>query len=182
MRHSYFSASAAVVTHRRPGQRNFPVDRRGVVFRGATREPVVTGLTRPHSARLHRGRLWVDNSGYGELGFVEDHAFIPATALGSWTRGLFFHRDVAFVGTSRVLPRFAQYAPGLDIAKSQCGIHAVDVRSGQVLGSLLWPNGNQVFAIEGVPRTFATGFPSAVGRRTSADRARSLFYAFDTKA
>ena len=35
---------------------NFAVDRRGVIFSGATREPVVRGLTRPHSARLHERR------------------------------------------------------------------------------------------------------------------------------
>ncbi|MGH9372171.1 MAG: DUF4915 domain-containing protein, partial [Vicinamibacterales bacterium] len=65
---SFFSASSDVMTSRRPGHRNYPVDRRGVVFSGATREPIARGLTRPHSARLHRRRLWVANSGYGELG------------------------------------------------------------------------------------------------------------------
>lgn len=182
LRDSFFSASAAEVTRRRPGQRNFPVDGRGVIFSGATREPVVTGLTRPHSARLHRGRLWVANSGYGELGVVEDSAFVPVTALGGWTRGLFMHRGIAFVATSRVLPRFTQYAPGVDAAKSRCGIHAVDTRSGEVLGSLLWPNGNQIFAVEGVPRSFTTGFAQTIGRKASADRTRSLFYAFQTNA
>jgi uncharacterized protein (TIGR03032 family) len=182
LRDSYFTASAAEVTRRRPGQRNFPVDGRGVIFSGATREPVVTGLTRPHSARVHRGRLWVANSGYGELGFVEDHTFVPAAALGSWTRGLFLHRGIAFIATSRVLPRFTQYAPGVDAAKSQCGIHAIDIRSGEALGSLVWPNGNQIFAIEGVPRTFATGFPQTVGRKMAARRTTSLFFAFETHA
>src|SRR5262249_33613197 len=62
---SSFSASADRRSRRRPGHRNFPVDRRGVVFSGATREPVARGLTRPHSARLHGGQVWVDNSGYG---------------------------------------------------------------------------------------------------------------------
>ena len=72
---SFFSASAERMSSRRPGHRNFPVDGRGVVFSGATREPVVRGLTRPHSARLHEGRLWVESSGYGELGVVEDGRF-----------------------------------------------------------------------------------------------------------
>src|SRR5204863_6287126 len=65
---SFFSASAEAPSPRRPGQRHFPVDRRGVIFSGATREPVARGLTRPHSARLWQGALWVDNSGYGEVG------------------------------------------------------------------------------------------------------------------
>ena len=48
---SYFTASAAAPSHRRPGQLKFPVDRRGVVFSGATREVYGTGLTR----RIPRG-------------------------------------------------------------------------------------------------------------------------------
>jgi 16S rRNA (guanine1207-N2)-methyltransferase len=32
---------------RKPGHRNFPADRRGVVFSGRTREPIVRGLVAP---------------------------------------------------------------------------------------------------------------------------------------
>src|SRR5439155_3251084 len=68
LRASYFTASAAAPGRRRPGHFNFPVDGRGVVFSGATRDVVCTGLTRPHSARLWGGGVWLDNSGYGEVG------------------------------------------------------------------------------------------------------------------
>src|SRR5262249_22603656 len=148
---SYFSASTDVLSTRRPGHRHFPVDGRGVVFSGATREPVARGLTRPHSARLHGGRLWVDDSGYGPLRGGEDGRFETVAQLPGWTRGLGFHDGVAFVGTSRVLPRFRQYAPGLDIDTSVCGLHAVDAGSGAVLGSITWPYGNQIFAVECLP-------------------------------
>ena len=63
-----------------PGKRNYPVDGRGVIFSGATREPVVRGLTRPHSARLWRRRLWVNNSGYGEFGVGPRRRFRPGGA------------------------------------------------------------------------------------------------------
>lgn len=174
---SFFSASAARVSARRPGHRNFPVDGRGVVFSGASREPVCTGLTRPHSARLGGGRLWVDNSGYGELGVVEDGCFEPVTRLPGWTRGLCLVDDVAIVGTSRVLPRFRQYAPGLDERRSECAVHVIDVRTGAVRGSLRWPEGNQIFAVERLPRGAGLGFPFSGGRRSPA-RVRSLFYGF----
>jgi len=178
---SFYSASTDEPSRRRPGHRNFAVDRRGVIFSGATREPIVHGLTRPHSARRHRGRVWVANSGYGELGFADGGRFTPALRLQGWTRGLTFHGDVAFVGTSRVIPRFRQYAPGLDVERSVCGIHAVDVRRGEVLGSLLWPTGNQVFALEWVPVTMSRGFPfRAAGRRATA-RERALFYTFEAR-
>jgi uncharacterized protein (TIGR03032 family) len=177
---SYFSASADKPSARRPGQKNFPVDGRGVIFSGATREPVVRGLTRPHSARLHQKRLWVNNSGYGEFCVVDGSGFEAIARLPGWTRGLSFHQGVAFVGTSRVLPRFRQYAPGLDMEKSSCGLHAVEVKSGRVLGSLTWPFGNQIFAVELISDRFATGLPFTAGARRSLERDRRLFYSFRT--
>lgn len=180
LRDSYFSASADRISARRPGHRNFAVNKRGVIFSGATREPVTYGLTRPHSARLHEGRVWVDNSGYGELGVAEGSRFEPVARLPGWTRGLCFHDRVAFVGTSRVIPRFRGYAPGLNVAASVCGVHAVDTRSGRVLGSLIWPYGNQIFAIACVPSEFTGGFPFRVGTRRALRRDKALFYAFQT--
>ncbi|MFI4989758.1 MAG: DUF4915 domain-containing protein [Solirubrobacterales bacterium] len=175
---SYFSASSDSISARRPGHRNYPVDRRGVIFSGATREPVARGLTRPHSVRLRRGQVWVDNSGYGELGVARDGGFEPICRLPGWTRGLSFCRDVAFVGTSRVIPRFSQYAPGLDVERSRCALHAVDCSSGELLGSLTWPYGNQIFAIDWLERSQSMGLP-ALGARGHAGSLTDLFYSFD---
>jgi len=181
LKDSFFSASTDVMSRRRPGHRNFAVDQRGVIFSGATRDVVARGLTRPHSARLLGRDLWVDNSGYGEVGVIKDGALEPVTVLPGWTRGLCFHEQTAFVGTSRVIPRFRQYAPGLDLEKSVCGIHAVDARSGRVLGSLIWPNGNQIFAVDWVPQTVTCGFPFHAGARPgAAARIKKMFYAFTT--
>ena len=177
---SFFSASSATPSSRRPGHRNFPVDKRGVIFSGASREPIAHGLTRPHSARLHGGKVWVCNSGYGELGFIDRGAFVPVARLSGWTRGLCFRNGIAFVGTSRVIPRFRQYAPGLDVDSTVCGVHAVEVRSGKVLGSLLWPTGNQVFAIESLPSSVTSGFPFVGGRARHHET--NIFYSFVTKS
>jgi uncharacterized protein (TIGR03032 family) len=177
---SFYSASTDRSSARRPGHRNFAVDQRGVIFSGATREPVARGLTRPHSARLHGDQLWVDNSGYGEVGTVDQARFVPVARLPGWTRGLCLTGEIAFVGTSRVIPRFTHYAPGLEAEACVCGVHALDTQSGEVLGSLIWPAGNQIFAIETVPTSWTTGFPFPVGRQHARDRARikGLFYAF----
>jgi uncharacterized protein (TIGR03032 family) len=157
---------------------NFPVDGRGVIFSGATREPIARGLTRPHSARLHKDKVWVDNSGYGEVGFVQDEELSVVAELPGWTRGLCFHKDIAFVGTSRVIPRFSQYAPGLDVEKSVCGLHAINVKTGEVLGSLIWPFGNQIFAIDWLPATVTRGFPFAQDVSRLSEREKLIFYAF----
>jgi uncharacterized protein (TIGR03032 family) len=175
---SFFSASTDKISARRPGHKNFPVDKRGVIFSGATREPVARGLTRPHSARLHDARVWVDNSGSGEVGIAENGAFEPVARLPGWTRGLSFHQRIAFVGTSRVIPRFRQYAPGLEIDASICGVHAVDIDSGTIVGSITWPYGNQIFAVEWVPSDLTTGFPFIVGTKRATARERVLFYTF----
>lgn len=177
---SYYSASADEMTELRPGHPDFPVDRRGVLFSGATREPVARGLTRPHSARLYDGRVWIDNSGYGELVYTDESGVTVAARLPGWTRGLGFAGKIAFVGTSRVIPRFRQYAPGLDVDESVCGLHAVDVTSGAVLGSLIWPYGNQIFAIEPLPRAFTSGFAfDALAERATEQETR-VFYAYQT--
>ncbi len=177
---SYFGASAARMSSRRPGHRHFPVDGRGVIFHGGTREVVCSGLTRPHSTRLRRGRVWVNNSGYGQVGVMSDAAFLPVAGLCGWTRGLCFHGPLAFVGTSRVLPGYHAYAPGLDPRRSRCGVHAVDTRTGAVLASLFWPHGTQIFAVEALPRRWASVLPFARG---AGDRLRPkarFFYTFKT--
>jgi uncharacterized protein (TIGR03032 family) len=176
---SFFSASSDHISSRRPGHRNYPVDRRGVIFSGSSREPIARGLTRPHSARLHEGRLWVDNSGYGELVEIERGGVRVAARLPGWTRGLALYQGVAFVGTSRVIPRFAHYAPGLDVESSQNGVHAVDIETGQILGSITWPWGNQVFAIDWVPADVASGLPFRWPRRR--ERERALFSTFQPR-
>ena len=177
---SFYSASSSEVSRLRPGHLKYPVDGRGVIFSGRTREPMARGLTRPHSARLDRGTVWVDNSGYGTLGIARDGGFEAVAKLPGWTRGLCIHGGVAFVGTSRVIPRFRAYAPGLDVDSSLCGVHAVDLRTGVVRGSLLWPSGNQIFAIDWLPRGVSGGFPWAASRRRPA-RTKALFYAFTTE-
>ena len=150
-----------------------------MIFDGKTREVIVEGLTRPHSARLYNDRIYVDNSGYGELGAADSGRLEVIARLPGWTRGLSITGGIAFVGTSRVIPRFSQYAPGLDVNKSVCGIHAVDLESGDILGSLTWPRGNQIFAIEWLPGSLSRGFPFADKRREEEEKL--LFYTYITE-
>ena len=143
-----------------------------MIFSGAPATSIATGLTRPHSARLAGRQLWVDNSGYGEVGRVVGGRFEAVARLRGWTRGLCLAGGIAFVGTSRVIPRFRRYAPGVDLDRSEAGVHAVEMATGRVLGSLVWPFGNQIFAVERAG--FATaGFPFTAG---SGARARERFF------
>lgn len=176
LKDSFFSASADEITSLRPGDPDYPVDKRGVIFDGRTREPLVRGLTRPHSARLHHQQLWVDNSGYGELGTCAQGHYEPVMRLPGWTRGLTFSGEVAFVGTSRVIPRFRQYAPGLEVDASECGVHAVDIPTGRLLAGITWEQGNQIFALETIPRQMTHGFAFQLGQAQAQRDA--LFYTY----
>jgi len=174
---SFFSASSDTISRLRPGHLNYPVDGRGVIFSGATREPICTGLTRPHSARLRQKDIWVDNSGYGEVGVVRDGRLEVVRKLPGWTRGLSIVDDIAFVGTSRIIPKYARYAPGLDASSSVCAVHAVSCKTGDLLGSLEWPFGNQIFSIDWIQSSVTTGFPFEVPFRKSK-RETVLFYSY----
>jgi len=178
---SYFTASSQDVSPLRPGDPQYPVDGKGVLFSGMTREPLVRGLTRPHSARLDAaGKIWLANSGYGQLAVVDaqQQSFSPVCRLPGWTRGLSICGDIAFVGTSRVIPQFKAYAPGLEVESSICAVHAVQLSTGKILGSLSWPMGNQIFAIDWLPQETTGGLPFAINDRRS-DR-KTLFYTFTT--
>jgi hypothetical protein len=122
--------------------------------------------------------LFVDNSGYGELCLVEGGRAEPVAKLPGWTRGLCIVGNIAFVGTSRVIPRFRQYAPGLDVEKSICGVHAIDLTTGKALGSVLWSTGNQIFAVESMPMSVSSALPFSTQR--DSEKEKVVFYAFQT--
>jgi hypothetical protein len=153
------------------------VDGRVVILSGYSREPICRGLTRPHSARLHKKRVWVANSGYGEVGYADQGRLTVARRLSGWTRGLCLTSDVIFVGTSRVIPRFAHYAPGVESTRSRCGVHAICRRTGAILGSIEWPAGNQIFAIDGMPADVTGGFPFGP-RSRNRRRETTFFYSY----
>jgi hypothetical protein len=106
-----------------------------------------------------------------EGGRLRVHARLPG-----WTRGLCIRGSVAFVATSRVIPRFRAYAPGLDQERSVCGVHAVDLHSGEVRASIVWPAGNQIFAVEAVSRDRTLGFPFCAEGESA--EVRALFSTF----
>ena len=154
---SFFTASSDKISKRRPGHLNYPVDKRGVVISGLTRETVANGLTRPHSARLNRGKIWVANSGYGEFGFINKDSFEPVIKLEGWTRGVCIYNNIAFVATSRIIPQYRHYAPGLDGVNDQCALYAISIENGEIMGKVRWPTGNQVFAIDYFSQQFTKG-------------------------
>lgn len=173
---SYFSASVDKPTKLRPGHKRFKVDKQGVIFSAKTGEVIAKGLTRPHSARIHNNKLWVLNSGYGELGYIENQQFISVRKFSSWTRGLYFNDNYAFVGLSKVLPKFTSYAPGLNIKTAGCGIEIINMENYKTEAKIEFPNGNQIFQIIGIEEK-KMKFPFKRVKENK-NTIRSLFYRF----
>jgi uncharacterized protein (TIGR03032 family) len=174
---AFYTASTDRVTYRKPGHKNFRVDKKGVLLDGRSREAIVSGLTRPHSARLIKEKIWLNNSGYGETGFIENNVFKPVVKSQAWTRGLCQYGDYLFIGLSKVLPAYAHYAPGLKKNSDTCGIIVMDIRNSQIVGSLVWPFGNQIFSIDWISRNKAEGFLYKEARPSTAQE-KSAFYRF----
>ena len=115
-------------------------------------EPVVTGISMPHSPRCYDDRLWVLESGRGTLATVQgDEARLTEVAgIPGFTRGLDFAGPYAFVGVSQL--RSSALFTGIPIAEtgrsSGPGIWVVDTRSGETVALLAFqPPIEEVFAV-----------------------------------
>tara|TARA_R100001244_G_scaffold39766_1_gene35634 strand:+ start:10617 stop:11753 length:1137 start_codon:yes stop_codon:yes gene_type:complete len=111
----------------------------GIIIDIDSNEIMAEGLSMPHSPRVHDGKLWVLNSGSGELGWIDpaNKAFMPVVFFPGFLRGLAFHNDHAFVTLSK--PRHGRFE-GLELdeklkekdADAWCGIQIVSLSSGDV--------------------------------------------------
>lgn len=150
----------------------------GVVVDIASGEIVCRGLSMPHSPRLHDGRLWVLNSGAGELGTVDlaTGRFEPVAFCPGYLRGLAFVGPYALVGLSE--PRGSRTFDGLPLqdrlaaAKvgARCGIYVVDMRTGDIAHWLriegIVKELYDVIALPGIARPMMIGFRNEEIRRT----------------
>lgn len=113
----------------------------GVVVDVRRNRVICEGLSMPHSPRLHDGRLWLLNSGEGQLGWLDpeapDPVFTPEVFCPGFLRGLTLHGHYAFVGLSR--PRYERFEGlGLDARLAEtdstpwCGLQVIDLRSRSV--------------------------------------------------
>ena len=117
----------------------------GVVIDVASGEVIASGLSMPHSPRLHNGALWLIQAGTGEFGRVDlaSGRFQPVCFLPGFARGLAFAGDHAVVGVSR--PRENRTFEGLPLnerlaaerVEPQCRICIVNLKTGDVEHQLM---------------------------------------------
>jgi uncharacterized protein (TIGR03032 family) len=126
---------------------------------------VARGLSMPHSPRLHDDRLWLLESGTGQLVLVD-----PATGrrervaeLPGFTRGLTLSGQYAFVGLSKIRKTSAMDGVPLAERREQlkCGVAVVDLRSGQVIALLEFQTAvEETFDVHLLP---GLRFPEVIG-------------------
>lgn len=110
-------------------------------------QALVTGLCSPHSPRVHRRRLWILNSGRGELAEFDLHVrkLRPLCRFPGFARGLVCHEDYAFVGlSSHPDPGLLANSPLADMSTSLCcGIAIIHLPTGRCHGQLEFDAGVQ---------------------------------------
>jgi uncharacterized protein (TIGR03032 family) len=141
----------------------------GCVIDVGSGEVVASGLTMPHSPRLHEGRLYVCNAGTGELGEIElpSGRFNPISFCPGFARGMAFVGNHVLIGLS--LPRQHRDFSGLPLddrlkregCEPCCVIQAIDPRSGTAAHSLVL--GGVVRELYDIAYLPGTRTPMAVG-------------------
>lgn len=132
----------------------------GVLLDVQNCEKILRGLSMPHSPRWHQGKLWMLNSGAGELCVVDTHAgtYTPVCSLPGFLRGLSFVGHYALVGLSQI--RQTNLFGGLPIKdrfdRLLCGICVIDLRDFRQVGMIEFTSGlhelYEVQFISGVSR------------------------------
>jgi len=149
----------------------------GCIIDVAQNQIIARGLSMPHSPRVHDGKLWVLNSGTGELGTVDrtDGTFQPVAFCPGYMRGLSFIGPYALVGLSK--PRENRTFTGLPLddalasrnAEAQCGLYVIDTRTGDAVHWLriegIVEELYDVAIIPGARRPMAFGFKTDEIRR-----------------
>ena len=126
---------------------------------------VARGLCMPHSPRLIGDRLWVLNSGRGEVAAVDAAAgeVTPVVQLPGYTRGFAANGPLGFVGLSKI--RETSTFGGLPIAESDqelvCGVGVVDLQSGRQVAAFQFLSGvDEIFDVQLLP---GVRFPAVHG-------------------
>jgi uncharacterized protein (TIGR03032 family) len=140
----------------------------GTVLDVTSGEAVATGLAMPHSPRWHDGNLFVLHSGMGRLERVDlatGHCEAIAAVPG-YTRGLALHRDLAFVGLSRI--RETAVFGGAPVAayhdQLKCGVGVIELSTGNTIATLQFANGvEEIFDVQIVPGARCPTFDGSPG-------------------
>jgi len=142
-------------------------------------ETVARGLVMPHSPRVYDGRVWVLDSGRGQMTTVDPSSgkFETVTQQPGYTRGLDFSGPFAFIGLSKI--RETSTFGGVPVAEHpdqlKCAVAVVDVRTGRRVAYFEFLSGvEEIFDVRvltGIKNPYVSG-PHAL-----AEGAKTVWYA-----
>lgn len=128
-----------------------------------TNQILVKGFAMPHSPRLYQDRLWLLDSGTGSLlRFAPQQGKCDTIGkFPGFTRGLAFHKNLAFVGLSKI--RETSTFGGMPIAENRkelkCGLGIVDLNTGALAGKIEFVTGvEEIFEVHVLPGVAHLGF------------------------
>ncbi len=122
---------------------------------------IADGLSMPHSPRWYRNKLWVLESGAGQLITLDEQTgdkTVVAEVPG-FCRGIDFVERYALIGLSEV--RETAVFAGLPLTEREqdrkCGVWIVDIETGETVGFLVFSGGVQeIFSVQLIPQ----GYPA----------------------
>ncbi|MEC4807240.1 MAG: TIGR03032 family protein [Jaaginema sp. PMC 1079.18] len=111
----------------------------GCIIDVTNNEILLDRLCMPHSPRWYRGKLWVLQSGTGELGYIDlDRGqFEPIAFCPGYLRGLAFYQDWAVVALSQPRDRVFRDLPLQEQleakgATPRCGLYIINLNTGNI--------------------------------------------------
>ena len=150
----------------------------GCLMEVETGRAILTDLSMPHSPRLYRNRLWLVNSGTGELGYVDlaKRRFVPVSFFPGYLRGLAFFGDTAVVGVSKARDGFDFKGLPLEASlrknavEPMCGLCFVDITTGTPLHTLRFHGTvSELYDVQVLP---GVSCPMALGLQSSESHTR----------
>jgi len=128
----------------------------GMIIDVKTHDIYADGLSMPHSPRWYKDKLWVMESGDGNIGWIDPKSrkVEKVAQFPGFTRGLDFYQNLAFIGLSQV--RESAVFSGIPLTDRlvdrACGIWVMDINSGKTVAFLRFDSGVQeIFAVQVLP-------------------------------
>ncbi len=151
----------------------------GCLIHVPTNETVSKGFAMPHSPRVYGGRLWVLDSGRGQLVVVDPKSGekTVVSEQPGYTRGLAFLGPYAFIGMSRI--RETSTFGGVPIADKRdelkCAVAVVDLRIGKRVAYFEFLSGvEEIFDVQVLP---GIRCPHVSGPLAQTDGTQSIWIA-----
>jgi uncharacterized protein (TIGR03032 family) len=120
---------------------------------------IASGLSMPHSPRWYKGKLWVLESGAGQLISLDEKSGEKTVVaqMPGFCRGIDFIERYALIGLSEV--RETAVFAGLPLTEREqdrkCGVWIIDIENGTTVGFLVFSGGVQeIFSVQLVPSAY----------------------------